>query len=264
MVDEKENFDAVATRLRAALGLSTDTALAERLGFKRTAWQARKARGALPIVEIEAVCLEHGINLDWVYSGKGEPRKGIRANLKPLQDASNAVAALSLPPHEARLLQELLHYTLAGDRDRAMILVDKLGLVVVPRCEVKASAGNGSINPVSDEQVVDVIAFRPDWLRQIGVAPGKLVVIEVRGDSMHETLQDGDLLLVDTSLFERRVNGIYVLVKGDALLVKRLNFKASGSIEIRSDNKSYPTETMSGAEFDQLHIVGRMVRRLVR
>lgn len=264
MAETQPAFEAVTKRLKAVFGHSSEQALAEELGFKQSAWARRKGRGALPTAEIEALCEARGVNIDWVFTGKGEPRAGARAAAKPLQDAAKAVAALSLAAHEARLLQEILHYTFAGDRDRALPLVEKLGLVTVPRHAARASAGNGSITHIDNDSVVDVLAFQADWLRAIGLRPGNASVISVDGDSMSPTLLDGDLILVDTSLVERRVSGVYVIVKGQFLHVKRLHFRLDGVIEIRSDNPEYKTETMSGAEFDQLHIVGRMVRRLVR
>ena len=264
MAEPQPAFEAVAKRLQAALGHTSEQALAEDLGLKQTAWANRKSRGALPLAKINALCESRGISPEWVYKGKGEPRPGVGAAVKPLQDAAKAVAALSLPAHEARLLQELLHYTFAGDRDRALPLIEKLGLATVPRRAARASAGNGSVTDVDDDAVVGYMAFEASWLRAIGLRPGNATVISVDGDSMSPTLVDGDLILVDTSLVERHVSGVYVIVKGRTLHVKRLHFLLDGSIEIRSDNADYKTETMCGAEFDQLHIVGRMVRRLVR
>jgi phage repressor protein C with HTH and peptisase S24 domain len=81
---------------------------------------------------------------------------------------------------------------------------------------------------------------------------------------MESTLHDGDLVIIERGRPRAISPGVYVLARDDVLLIKRLHLRADGRVEIRSDNKSYPTETMSSAEFDALHIVGRMIRRVVR
>jgi hypothetical protein len=58
-----------------------------------------------------------------------------------------------------------------------------------------ASAGPGTI--AQDFAPVDRLRFSGRWLRQQGLEPGMLSVIEVEGDSMEPTLRDGDEILVD-------------------------------------------------------------------
>jgi phage repressor protein C with HTH and peptisase S24 domain len=262
VISQQEEFEVITKRLMAALGLGTEAALAELLGLSKSAYAMRKKRHALPRAEIDAACEAAKLSAAWVYEGRGEVRPG--QAMKAVQNTSQAVQALSLDHTDARLLQELLLYVQMGDREKVLRIVKRLALVTVPRYDVAASAGSGAVVSVHDEAVVDMMAFRPEWLREIGVPTDRLAVISVRGDSMADTLQDGDLILVDTSLVERKMPGVYVIVKNDSLLVKRLNFKLNGSVEIRGDNKAYPAETLSVAEFEQLHLVGRMVRRVVR
>ena len=121
-------FAEVTDRLKAALGLTSDTALAEKLGLARTALAERKRRGALPEAEIEALCVASGIDKAWVYTGKGKPRPGGAAVINKLEEGAKAVAALSLPASEARALSELLLQVSTGDRDRVRKAMEKLGL----------------------------------------------------------------------------------------------------------------------------------------
>jgi len=266
-VEKEDEFEVVAGRLRSALGLRSNAALAERLGMARTAFQQRKSRGSLPVAEIQELAAAAKLNLDWVFDGKGEPLThgaALARKLDELRDVNERVAVFALANDEARLLADLVHAVEIGDRERVLPAVRRLGLALVPRYDVAAAAGDGYVVHAQNDQVVDVMAFRPDWLREIGVHPNRAAVISVRGDSMEETLRDGDLILVDTMPAERKVPGVYVILRADSLLVKRLNFKVNGGVEISSDNKAYPSETLSAPEFDQLKIVGRMVRRVVR
>ena len=128
----------------------------------------------------------------------------------------------------------------------------------VPRYDVRASAGGGSI--ISDESVVDHLAFKREWITQsLGCQPDKICVIQVRGDSMTPTINDADLLLLDLRLVSQKSEGVYVIQNEGSLLVKRLRFKLDGAVEIISDNARYGTETLTGKRAEQLAVLGRVV-----
>jgi len=132
--------------------------------------------------------------------------------------------------------------------------------VRVPRYQVQASAGNGAI--VESEQIVDYLQFSGDWLRtSLGVAPDRLALISVIGDSMSPTYNDGDLILVDTANNRPKSDAVYVIQHEGFLWVKRLNFRFDGSIHIISDNSRYPEQTITGEALERLKIVGRVMWR---
>ncbi|MFY9075968.1 helix-turn-helix domain-containing protein [Malaciobacter mytili] len=103
---------------------------------------------------------------------------------------------------------------------------------------VRASAGAGlehHVIEVIDTIVLDKTLFRtkPDV--------SKIKLIQVSGDSMQPTLNDGDFVIIDeTKTFG--VDGIYAIQLHGQILIKRLKFKLNGTIEIISDNKEYSTE----------------------
>ncbi|NKC04250.1 helix-turn-helix transcriptional regulator [Brucella haematophila] len=76
---------------------------------------------------------------------------------------------------------------------------------------------------------------------------------------MEETIRDGDVLLVDTSVNRIRDNTIYVIVYGDMVLVKRVHGRLNGSLQLISDNPRYPAEEISAGETEQLHVAGRVM-----
>lgn len=130
--------------------------------------------------------------------------------------------------------------------------------IQVPHYDVRASAGNGSV--VHEENVVDHLVFKRDWvMRSMGLDPRRLALIDVRGDSMSPTINDGDLILLDTREGQQTTEGIYAINLAGGLLVKRIRLRLSGSVEVISDNERYGTETISGDQLGQLHIVGRVV-----
>lgn len=130
--------------------------------------------------------------------------------------------------------------------------------VAVPQLDVGASAGPGAVP--GEERLTSHIAFDPKWLRRLGAGDGnQLSIIRVEGDSMSPTLADGDEILVDRAdAAERLRDGIYVLRREDALMVKRLSVDPSGrQATIRSDNEAYPS--WAGCDLASIDIVGRVV-----
>jgi phage repressor protein C with HTH and peptisase S24 domain len=131
-------------------------------------------------------------------------------------------------------------------------------LVRVSRLDVRASAGPGTIP--NGEAEISQVAFDPRWLRQLCRArPEDLSFIRVTGDSMYPTLADGDDILVDQSDGAHRLrDGIYVMRRDDALMVKRVAANpATRRVTIQSDNPAYPA--WHDCEPANLGIIGRVV-----
>lgn len=131
-------------------------------------------------------------------------------------------------------------------------------LVRIRKLDVRPSAGPGA--SVDGEDLIAAYSFDRRWLRDIGQAePEKLSIVRVRGDSMMPTLADGDEILVSghdggTALRD----GIYVLERDDALVVKRLALNPStGLLTISSDNPAYPSWTE--CPLDSIRVIGRVV-----
>ena len=75
------------------------------------------------------------------------------------------------------------------------------------------SGGDRSISP--NQQVVDFLSFRPDWLQRVfNLDLRNMALVEVVGDSMSPTADGGDVVLVDLRETQFRHDGIYVLHTG--------------------------------------------------
>jgi phage repressor protein C with HTH and peptisase S24 domain len=133
---------------------------------------------------------------------------------------------------------------------------------LVPRLQVQASAGPGAVGFAEEQGQFDdpgnILAFRRDWLRRIGVAPQAARALTARGDSMEPTIHDGDILLADTSVEHIVDNGIYVLVLAGLLLLKRVHPTRDGSVTLISDNPLYPQEIVPVHEIPDLVVAGRI------
>lgn len=132
-------------------------------------------------------------------------------------------------------------------------------MALVPRLTLEASAGHGLVP--GPECPSGAIGFDAHWLRSLGLMPENLSIIDVNGESMAPTLNNGDNIMVDCSdSVDRLRDGIYVLRLDEALMVKRIALSPSRDcpcLTISSDNPHYPTwRDVDPALVD---IVGRVV-----
>ena len=131
-------------------------------------------------------------------------------------------------------------------------------LVHVERHDVGVSAGHGGLGDEGARKLL--FGFEESWLRSVCRGSiDDLSMVRVQGDSMEPTLGDGDDILVDASEAARPIrDGIYVLRRDDALVVKRLavNPETRG-VTVKSDNTVYPS--WPDLKPDSLRILGRVV-----
>lgn len=128
---------------------------------------------------------------------------------------------------------------------------------MVPRYNVEASAGHGTLN--GNEHVVDYMAFREDFVRRVLRAePAHLALISAVGDSMEPAIRAGDLLLIDRGVDRIMDDAIYVLGIGDELVVKRVQRFFDGGLTIKSDNATYREQTIASDDAPQLRVAGRV------
>ncbi|MGR5428330.1 S24 family peptidase, partial [Vibrio harveyi] len=80
------------------------------------------------------------------------------------------------------------------------------------------------------------LAFRRDFLRQIGVREADAKIIYADGQSMEPKIPDGAVLLIDTGDTSMRNNDIHVIRVDGEILVKRLRKEIGGGVWIVSDN----------------------------
>ena len=132
-----------------------------------------------------------------------------------------------------------------------------VGYVPVPMLEVRASAGNGLVAMEAHPRE-HIFSFREDWMRQVGLVPGRVEAVWVTGDSMDPTIKDGDIILVDRQVDRVVDGGIYVLVVNGEVRVKRVFVKTNGALLLRSDNDVWPEELVPADEAHELIIEGRV------
>lgn len=132
-------------------------------------------------------------------------------------------------------------------------------VIWIPRLDIEAAAGPGLVpNQVASEED-DLFGVREGWLRQLGVsAPRNVHFIRAVGDSMEDTIRDGDTLLVDRGIDRVIDNGIYVVTVAGLVVVKRLQLLFDGSLTLSSDNPKFKPETIAKDRLPELRIEGRV------
>lgn len=64
-------LELILTRLKQALGVTTDTALAKALGIKQGSISGAKKKGSIPPSWIIGVATDTGVSADWLLWGEG-------------------------------------------------------------------------------------------------------------------------------------------------------------------------------------------------
>jgi len=235
------NPEEIGSRMKVArvsLGL-TQEGLADAVGGSKRGIQDNEARNRVPGGEVITGFIRLGINPVWLLTGEG-------AML--LSDDQTRPALPSVQPEYSRV----------SDQVAFMPPIPHPGFVFVPRYEVEASMGNGTV--IHSEQIVDYLAFREDWVRlELGLNPSNLILISSVGDSMEPTLRTNDLLLIDRGSSEVRHDAIYCFAYNGELRVKRMQFRMNGVMVVKSDNPRYETEEVSADNLDLIKIIGRVV-----
>lgn len=69
------DFDAVLSRIKQAMGFTTDAQVADFIGLSASGFGNRKRARSIPFEAICTACAARGVNIDWILTGKGAQLK---------------------------------------------------------------------------------------------------------------------------------------------------------------------------------------------
>jgi phage repressor protein C with HTH and peptisase S24 domain len=147
------------------------------------------------------------------------------------------------------------------DRPETHVILDSEDFAAIPLLGAHASAGPGVDNGVhGDIEVVELLAFRQQWLTSLGIAVRNACLLRVRGDSMAPRLEPGDLALIDKGRNTVRSGHVYAVndINGETR-IKRIDQPDPGLLILRSDNPDHLAEARRGHELNRLTIVGEVI-----
>jgi len=206
---------------------------------------------------IKKIAEKAGFPADYVSRMLYEPGKPHKKNIG--EDSVDKISA-AFPgwnsPDEDTLLRESLSQA-------AMAFGDKLfdpepGYIAFGLLDVRASAGSGS-QSVEFPEVVRNIHVLKSWAKaNLPVDLSNIKVISARGTSMQGSIENGDVLFVDSSVKAFDGDGIYVIARGSDVQVKRLQKLNGDVLAVLSDNRAYESERLVGADAESVVICGRV------
>lgn len=142
-----------------------------------------------------------------------------------------------------------------GIGEKLIKIDDETEFRKIPKVKARLSAGGGSFE-VGDE-IEGLYSFKKDWLRSRGNS-GKMVLMDIFGNSMEPELKDGDTVLVDQSQKDIMAGAIYAVGIDDTVMVKRLE-KHPNKLVLLSDNKDYSPIYLQGGETGTVRIIGKVI-----
>lgn len=229
-----------ADRLNAAMKEAgfTQASLADAVGMAQpSVWKLTSGitKHTRKLYEISRVL---GVRPEWLSSGDGPMRDD---GQKPIKiEGSN-------------IRESSLRTTVWEDMDHD----GKDDFVEIPLLNVSLAAGHGSCEV--EESSEFALVFRRYYLKKMGVPESAARLVRVTGRSMEPTLNDGDVVGVNTQDTTIRDGKTYAICQADLLRVKTL-IALPDSIIIRSINRSeYPDEVVSREDFlRDVHVIGKV------
>ncbi len=123
--------------------------------------------------------------------------------------------------------------------------------------EVNASAGGGGA--IEDESYESLMLSENFVATLGGERELKFIeAINVSGDSMEPTFSYHDIVFLNRSKQDISRGGIFTINTEHGLFIKRIQKRIDGKIDIISDNKEYPIQTVYPEEIE---VIGRIVGR---
>ena len=152
-----------------------------------------------------------------------------------------------------------INWMLYGQDPSSLIdSTDKYWIKYYPN--INLSAGGGAEDGEENYEKLDM----PDFFVNIVGGTENLKNIEainVTGDSMEPTLNNGNIIFIDKTKNDMAKDGIYAFVNENGLFVKRIQKRVDGALDVISDNKEYPIQIINKAE---ISVLGKVVSSIGR
>ena len=165
--------------------------------------------------------------------------------MKP-SDAKDLIAEFKINRAKEKLSDSKFKEMFGEFEDEGFQLVQKF----VPLYK-SVGAGYAQI----EDEIEGYFPLMPD----ITANPDFLFTARVKGDSMEDTIKEGEIVFIDTQ-DKNIVNGeIYALrYNGDKATVKRVK-KFESHIELIPENKKYDTQIITAEHKDEFEIIGKVL-----
>jgi DNA-binding Xre family transcriptional regulator len=150
-----------------------------------------------------------------------------------------------------------INWLLYGQSPESLIDATNKFFMVRYFSSVNASAGGGA---EVDNETHESLMLSESFVATLGGERElkNIEAINVSGDSMEPTFSYYDIVFLNRSKTDISRGGIFTINTEHGLFIKRIQKRIDGKIDIISDNKEYPIQTVYPQEIE---VVGRIVGR---
>ncbi|MEA2110674.1 MAG: LexA family transcriptional regulator [Campylobacterota bacterium] len=150
-----------------------------------------------------------------------------------------------------------INWLLYGQSPESLIDATNKFFMVRYFSDVNASAGGGG---ATDNEGYESLMLSDSFVSTLGGERElkNIEAINVSGDSMEPTFSYYDIIFLNRSKKDISRGGIFTINTEHGLFIKRIQKRIDGKIDIISDNKEYPIQTVFPEEIE---VVGRIVGR---
>ena len=288
---EKEEFEAIISRLMEAVGARETADLAASLGLKspNSIYNARKTL-TIPDRWITYIAVTYNTAVDWLLTGEGPaPNKP-----ETVTDGDGPWGQTDVVEAEGHKFH-VTSYPYPGPRREVLgettmprppgVVIDQDpdydwqpqrpvakpldppeipdwtppkdlndDYLFVPQVDAVLSAGGGSFQV--DEHITGRLAFQRRWLRRKTSDVSGLVCLAISGDSMAPTLKNNDTVMVDTGRRALLGGHIYAVGLDESILIKRIERLSGDRIKLVSDNSSYQPMNVA---IGNVRVIGQVI-----
>lgn len=138
-------------------------------------------------------------------------------------------------------------------------LVDE-DCIIIPVLNIRGSCGTHG-RDVSNASMIRMMKVTHEWVADhCGMVDKKsLNIIGATGDSMSPTLEDGDAVIIDTSVKSLYTDAMFAFTIDNDMYIKRLQ-RIGGSIQVISDNPRYSPYMINPRELgESFQVLGKVV-----
>jgi phage repressor protein C with HTH and peptisase S24 domain len=249
------DFEGVLARLKSVFRVKTDTDLAKCLGLQQGSISKAKQKKSVPPSWITTVALTKGISADWLLTGDGEIKRGLKFKTAKLPNEAMMQNQETTKVDATRLRSLPFLAPLYNDREN--LACHDCETVMLPVMEARLSALKGAweISPDPGRSY----SFRSDFLRLKGKIIA-MILVRVAGDSMEPEIKNNDVVLIDTSKNTPQPGNLFAIAIEDLVYIKKLDAKPGKFIFTSANNDYIPLEIDArGDLLNGIQIIGKVV-----
>ena len=214
----------IIDRIKLVYNVEKDSQLLPVSGIKSNTLSTWKARGEVPLKNLDDISQNENISLDWLLNGKGTML---------LSDEE------ALPVAQEHFLEE-----------------DENTVALNYYPDIVAAAGYGAVNEY--DHTPQIMKFDKKFLEEfLNIRRfDRLDIIKVTGDSMEPYIHDGETVLIERHQEAKNGETVIANVNGH-IYIKRFHTDPFGKwIKLISENESYGDISIEGKDLNFFSVVG--------